>query len=410
MTADTGLRGFVFLSLFSFTLNASVCLRVEKQSAFSDETVKALIYGQSSDGEYLSEGGDPQDNVPLSEDETPEQDSVPGAGEFGAPSFSKSSSDEWEAPETEEETGAADESGGEPEETAGEPEKTAPQESKPVLPAKKYSAKPSEEIVRAEYSFKNFNRDALRINFSMPKKEFAEYEAGYGYCEKELTRLKNWHEKTRQAAYKAAVKNNYSQARLDKTVGAIDADYKKQLRGYLENRKFCLKKGNVIEVNMPKVIKHSIPYLKAAAAAFDKIAAQNRYGTQDTIGAVTSLVQTAIRYRQPSETAGSKHTGGILSPVNSMLSGWGDCDTKTGLLASILGNWSGMKIVGVAVPGHYLMGVRLSPGKGDLFIEHGGTQYVLIEPAGPAWLPPGTVGRETIPLLESAEGYRIDPI
>jgi hypothetical protein len=105
-----------------------------------------------------------------------------------------------------------------------------------------------------------------------------------------------------------------------------------------------------------------------------------------------------------------RHNGGLLQPATTMIKGWGDCDTKTALLASILANWPQMRMVGVAVPGHYLMGVLRIPEKGDAFVEHGGLQYVLIEPAGPAWLPPGRVADTTVALLESSEGYRIDPL
>ncbi|HOI42166.1 MAG TPA: hypothetical protein PK523_04400, partial [Elusimicrobiales bacterium] len=102
-------------------------------------------------------------------------------------------------------------------------------------------------------------------------------------------------------------------------------------------------------------------------------------------------------------------TGGILPPAKAMLGGWGDCDTKTGVAGAILGSWSGMRLVGVSVPGHYLMAIRRLPGKGDVFVRHKGLEYVLIEPAGPAWLEPGRVGRTTMALLEGREGYRIEP-
>ena len=95
--------------------------------------------------------------------------------------------------------------------------------------------------------------------------------------------------------------------------------------------------------------------------------------------------------------------------MTAVLVGWGDCDTKTGLLASLLSNWGQMKMVGVSVPGHYLMGVLLIPDKGDVFLEYKGLQYVLVEPAGPAWLPPGQVGEETMHLLSGREGYKIEP-
>ena len=103
------------------------------------------------------------------------------------------------------------------------------------------------------------------------------------------------------------------------------------------------------------------------------------------------------------------HTGGLLPPARALLSGWGDCDTKTGLLAAILGNWNTARMVGIAVPGHYLMAIRRLPGKGDMFVRHEGLEYVLVEPAGPAWLEPGQVGVNTAAILSGGEGYQIEP-
>ena len=67
------------------------------------------------------------------------------------------------------------------------------------------------------------------------------------------------------------------------------------------------------------------------------------------------------------------------------------------------------KMVGIAVPGHYLMGILRIPAKRDVYVEYGGLRYVLIESAGPAWLPPGTVADHTMALLQGVDGFRIDP-
>ena len=121
------------------------------------------------------------------------------------------------------------------------------------------------------------------------------------------------------------------------------------------------------------------------------------------------MVQTAIRYKVPAGIENGLHTCGLLPPARALLSGWGDCDTKTGLLASVLSSWNGMRIVGVAVPGHYLMAIRRLPAKGDMFVRHEGLEYVLVEPAGPAWLEPGVVGQGTTALLGGREGYKLEP-
>jgi hypothetical protein len=121
------------------------------------------------------------------------------------------------------------------------------------------------------------------------------------------------------------------------------------------------------------------------------------------------LAQIAMFYKEPDDVIDGVHNGGLLPPLTSVAYGWGDCDTKTGVVASILANWPDTKMVGISVPGHFLMGVLQVPEKGDTIIEYGGLQYVLLEPAGPAWLPPGHVGEETSALLAGRDGYKIEP-
>jgi len=50
------------------------------------------------------------------------------------------------------------------------------------------------------------------------------------------------------------------------------------------------------------------------------------------------------------------------------------------------------------------------PRNGDVFIEYEGIPYVMIESAGPAWLPPGEVGETTSDYLGAGNNFRIQPL
>ena len=189
----------------------------------------------------------------------------------------------------------------------------------------------------------------------------------------------------------------------------MDWEYKVRLNELFRSRGFALLPNNVVSCDIPAIVKRNIPFLKPMALAFQKISETRGYGPEETVGAALSMVQTAILYKTPPMIEDGLHTGGLLPPARALLSGWGDCDTKTALVASILGNWSGMRLVGISVPGHYLMAIRRLPAKGDLFVRYNDLEYVLIEPAGPAWLEPGMVGRATSALLQGSEGYKIEP-
>ncbi len=262
--------------------------------------------------------------------------------------------------------------------------------------------------LKAEYHFINFNRDKVSVNFGMREADLLKYASGYGYSDLELNALRSWRETARNAAWKKAYAAS-GKAAAEKAIAEVAMEYETRLRALLRARGLAMRAGNIVECDMPVIVKRNVELLKPLALAFSKISDQRRWNEEALIGGVLSLVQTAIRYKIPPTVEGGLHTGGLLPPAKALLSGWGDCDTKTGLLASILGNWKDIRIVGVAVPGHYLMAIRRLPAKGDVFVRYEGLEYVLLEPAGPAWLEPGTVGSATSALLAGRDGYKVEP-
>ncbi len=263
-------------------------------------------------------------------------------------------------------------------------------------------------VYHARYKFLNFNSDTLSIYFGMKKLNYRRYLKNYNYSDTEIANLRNWRDKRRKEAWAKATVNG-DRIAGNKAMDIVKMEYQDKLRKLLRSRGFALRVGNVVECDMPLIIKRNVKLMKPLAISFQKIATANGYGSEEIVGSVLSMVQTAIRYKIPPMIKGEIHTGGLLPPAKAILSGWGDCDTKTGLAASILGNWNRMKLVGISVPGHYLMAIRRIPGKGDMFVRYKGLEYVLIEPAGPAWLVPGKVGYNTSTLLKSSDGYRIEP-
>jgi hypothetical protein len=266
----------------------------------------------------------------------------------------------------------------------------------------------SGDIIVGRYSFINFNKDRLNVSFGMTAGEYKKYLAGYGYTDADMAALHDWHTKTRTEAWNQAVATG-GKAAGERALAAADQDYDTKLRVMLRAKGFALRAGNTVECDVPVIVKRNIKTMQPLALALQKVSVDKNYGSEETTGAILSLVQTAIRYKIPPMVENGTHTGGLLPPAKTMLSGWGDCDTKTALVASILGNWNTARMVGIAVPGHYLMGIRHLPAKGDVFVRYEGLEYVLVEPAGPAWLEPGQVGTHTTELLAGSEGYQIEP-
>jgi len=267
-------------------------------------------------------------------------------------------------------------------------------------------------VREAEYGFVNFSRDKLRLSYRISEADFKRYNAAFGYFPEDIEALQKWRNDAVQASYKQAVARGQGQAAVDAAAAAVQKQYEQKLKDYLSSRGFRLEAGNAVRVDVPELVRRNKTQIKPIARIFEQIASQKGYRSMDIIGSVLSFAQTAIKYRQGDNVYKGKHTAGLLPPLTTVVLGWGDCDTKSGMVASVLANWSQMRMVGIFIPGrpvgHYLMGVLQIPDKGDMYIEYQGLQYVLLEPAGPGWFPPGRAADETVAQLNS-DGYKIDP-
>ncbi len=261
----------------------------------------------------------------------------------------------------------------------------------------------------ASYGFVDFKQDKITLSYRIPEPAFKRYNDAYGYRSEDVTALQQWRDQATQASYRQLVAQGKGQDAVDAAAAAIQKQYEAKLNEYLRSRGFMLLKGGVTRVDVPGVVKQNKALVKPLAQVFERYASQHNYASMDIIGAVLSFAQTAIAYKNVGPIYKGKHTAGFLLPITTVVLGWGDCDTKTALVSSILSNWSQMRMIGIAVPGHYLMAVLQIPDKGDMFVEYQGLQYILLEPAGPGWFPPGRVADETVAQLNGSDGYQIYP-
>ena len=267
----------------------------------------------------------------------------------------------------------------------------------------------SHGIISAEYGFTNFNNDPLTVTFSIAAKDLAAYRLEYGYTAAERAAIDQWQKSAVAEAYQYAVKHGQSQEQLNRAGEKIATEYRSRLASFYQERGFTMLPGNLLVANIPEIVRENTRKTRSVALALNSSGEKLGYDSDSIIAAALAFIQTAIRYENvPMEIRG-RQTGGIYPPLETLALGKGDCDTKTALLAAILLNWNKVRIVGVGVPGHYLMGILRNPAKGDAFVEYKGGRYVLVEPAGPGWLPPGTVDRKTLALLNAAEKVRIEP-
>jgi len=262
----------------------------------------------------------------------------------------------------------------------------------------------------AEYRVKNFNNDPIQVRFSIPVARLEEYWKEYGYTQSDLDNLRDWQREALREAYERAVDNGLSQTELDRMSADIKAEYTRKIENLMTGRGFKYKSKGLLVPDIPGIVNRNVGNMGSVAKNIDDVAKARSYAALDIVGATLSLVQTGLEYERIPLQEKERTIGGVYPPVVAMTEGRGDCDTKTAVMASILLNWEKMKLIGVGIPNHYLIGILQIPAKGDAYVEYQGLYYTLMEPAGPGWSPPGMVSDYTLELLKAGDSVALEPM
>lgn len=165
-----------------------------------------------------------------------------------------------------------------------------------------------------------------------------------------------------------------------------------------------------LSVDIPQVVRSNRAAVQPMVVALRELGRDQGFDEERRLSAATALVQSGFAYRLPRDIEDGRRTLGFYTPPRTMEKGYGDCDTKSALLAAVLAGLGEDRVIGVHVPGHYLLGVAREPRDGEMSVAFGGRHYLLLEAAGPAPRRPGDVSKATRAALASGQPIRIDPI
>ncbi len=135
---------------------------------------------------------------------------------------------------------------------------------------------------------------------------------------------------------------------------------------------------------------------KALLPIVDAIKAMqiNNRDTREFIGILLSWVQS-IPYSRLENRLYSNGAG-FVSPRDLLVYNQGDCDSKATLMAAILKAYSDyIDVKMVYLPDHALLALAMPAKPKETTVVHNGTQYVLLEPTGPAQYTIGEVADST---------------
>ncbi len=246
---------------------------------------------------------------------------------------------------------------------------------------------------RITTNFPSFGGDPLQVNFTLSASAAAESAREFGVSNDELDVL------VRECST---------------TPGCGQAEMDRRTQRYYNERGLRLRnvpgKAMRLYVDVPMAAHRNRARVQPVASALQRLADEHGQDAGWAVHAAIALVQTGLPYRQPSSWDEGRRIVGFYPPARALERGYGDCDTKSALLAAILLNLGHEGIIGVRVPQHYLLGIAGTPEPGQAAIEHRGRVYVLVEAAGPALRRPGDIAERTQAALRRPDEIRIDPI
>lgn len=197
--------------------------------------------------------------------------------------------------------------------------------------------------------------------------------------------------------------------------GSCDqAEFEHRLQQYYREHKLRLRsvpgQRPRLFVDIPAVVRHNRAQVRPVATALRQLGDEHGGDADWIFDAAVALVQSGLAYRRPAAEDGGRQTLGFYTPPRALEKGYGDCDTKSALLAAVLLDLGAPRIIGVHIPEHYLLGIARPPRPGEAYLEYAGEPFVLVEAAGPAQRRPGDVATRTRAALDAGAGIRIDPM
>lgn len=138
--------------------------------------------------------------------------------------------------------------------------------------------------------------------------------------------------------------------------------------------------------------------LPVAQAIYDKL--EPGSDTRDYVNLLMSWIQS-IPYNELEDRIVSNGSG-FFSPVEVLTNNLGDCDSKTTLAASLMrALLPNLQMVIVFLPDHALLGANMAHRESENTLRVNGSDFVLIEPTGPALMPIGKVSDKSLSDIAS---------
>ena len=109
-----------------------------------------------------------------------------------------------------------------------------------------------------------------------------------------------------------------------------------------------------------------------------------------------------IKYKKPPNLRAGSCILQFYPPIEALNAGYGDCDTKTILFASMVDDGNGLEVIALRGPDHVLAGLECEPDAEGYVIRVFNKSFLLCECSAPSW-PPGKLSKTIYDAIERGD-------
>ena len=242
----------------------------------------------------------------------------------------------------------------------------------------------SGNIVRA-YSWRDFGRIQRKCRIEIPRADLAASEAEFGADPEDMQpqeisvrrQITYTSEQARDPKVMEKLRQK-AQAEVEAEArAAVDARRKK-----LTSRGMFLRDENTVVVDVARLWQWN---RKRIAPQVRRLAAGVGPGESLT-DALLAFVQE-IPYRKPADRRAGRITLGLLPPLEALAAGYGDCDTKSLLFASLADNGKGPEVILLRGPNHMIAGLQCGQKEEGVKVKAFGKLFLACECSHGVWRP-----------------------
>lgn len=256
------------------------------------------------------------------------------------------------------------------------------------------------ETVDLNYVFQDFHGKKRSVDFSLTTSDIKDSVKEYGVPKEEM----GPQEVT--LSYRYTYPAKASPETISKIKAKAKAESEIKVKAMLESRRqkliskgYCFVDKDKVGVDLSAAWKRNLKRMSVYAGQFRKqvrARSEREYSDQ-----ALAFVQQ-MKYATPPDERAGQCILQFFPPVETLNAGYGDCDTKVVLFASLVDNGTGPEVVALRGPDHVLAGVECSPDTAGCIIEAFGKNFLVCECSAPTW-PAGSISEKIFLSLKKGE-------